>query len=355
MGNIAMPSVRLISFLFLFSNCIPLLAVEFGVYGGVALNHNELSNQTSYNLDALDLFASQEVGKKTEAFIELVFEDSSTGVVADVERFWVSYALHKNVKLGAGRFHTSVGFWNHNYHHGGFLQDTISRPFFLDFEDGNIAIMPVHSIGLKSNIRVKALKGIINFDFLTGNGSSLNDAGEILIYNSEPEHNIKTSISSRLSYTNATQFEMGLSFLRNQFTAANAFGANLASDFIYSQNVFALDFKLDLKLFYILTELFSLSIRDEKTDLSENSTAAYFQLGLRLIDNLTFTLRHSILESENNDPFYNLVLQNNNDGEISYQTFTTRYNLNESNSLKLELQRADVATIYSLQWAFLLF
>lgn len=328
-------------------------AVEFGVYGGVTLIHDEVDSRTNYQLDALDLFASQEVGKKTEAFIELAFEDTGSGIIADVERFWINYAISDLLKIGAGRFHSPMGFWNHNYHHGSFLQDTVSRPFFLEFEDGDTAIMPAHSVGLKGNLHFKALNGDVNFDIIGGNGSSLNDNKEILIYNKAPEHRIKTSIASRFSYSHSTRFTSGLSFLNNQFTAENLTGSS-PGDYIFGQQVAALDVKFDMKLFYILTEYYFLKIKNEIAQTDTNANAWYVQFGFRHKNKYILTLRHAQLDTELADAYFNLLLDNNSEN-ISYQTITARYNLNESSSIKIEIQNADDITNYALQWAFLLF
>jgi len=46
-----------------------------------------------------------------------------------------------------GRFHVPSRHWNAIYHHGQFLQTTISRPFLEQFEDDG-GVVPTHSTGL---------------------------------------------------------------------------------------------------------------------------------------------------------------------------------------------------------------
>lgn len=49
--------------------------------------------------------------------------------------------------LWLARFHNPIGYWNTQYHHGGFLQNTVSRPGIMTFETAGGPI-PNHLTGL---------------------------------------------------------------------------------------------------------------------------------------------------------------------------------------------------------------
>ena len=64
----------------------------------------------------------------------------STGL----ERLIVKYAFSDRFKLSAGRYHSPVGYWNSSFHHGSWLQTTISRPEAVKFGS---KIVPIHFVG----------------------------------------------------------------------------------------------------------------------------------------------------------------------------------------------------------------
>jgi len=68
--------------------------------------------------------------------------------VFEFQRFVLNYTRSDAFNIAAGRYHTALGYWNHTYHHGTWLQPSISRPeiFRFEFEGG---VMPEHSVGVE--------------------------------------------------------------------------------------------------------------------------------------------------------------------------------------------------------------
>lgn len=59
-----------------------------------------------------------------------------------------------------GRFHNPIGYWNSQFHHGAFLETSVSRPAIVDFEDDN-GPLPMHLAGLLlEGIREKHNQGL---------------------------------------------------------------------------------------------------------------------------------------------------------------------------------------------------
>lgn len=105
-------------------------------------------NSNHFALGQFDLFVRRDIGEKGRFLGETVIEtkdDGSTGV--DLERAILSYRPFDGLEIGAGRYHTHLGWWNVNYHHGEWLQPTVGRPAGFAFEDGG-GILPVHEVGL---------------------------------------------------------------------------------------------------------------------------------------------------------------------------------------------------------------
>jgi hypothetical protein len=62
----------------------------------------------------------------------------------EAERMFVKYEFSDLFKLSAGRYHTPIGYWNSAFHHGAWLQTTVSRPEMAKFGS---RIMPIHFVG----------------------------------------------------------------------------------------------------------------------------------------------------------------------------------------------------------------
>lgn len=106
-------------------------AVNFGLFSDVRLSSSSLEGEnTGFALGDLDFYATEEISDNTRGFIELVFENTSSGIVTDLERLWIMRTFTDEFKLSAGRFHSPLGRWNRTYHHGSLVQATITRPFF---------------------------------------------------------------------------------------------------------------------------------------------------------------------------------------------------------------------------------
>jgi hypothetical protein len=68
----------------------------------------------------------------------------ATGFNAEVERLILRFDQSDRFKLSFGRYHTPINWWNTAYHHGSWLQTTISRPEMIQFGG---RLLPVHFIG----------------------------------------------------------------------------------------------------------------------------------------------------------------------------------------------------------------
>ena len=67
-----------------------------------------------------------------------------TGYAVEVERSFLRYDFSDAFKLSGGRFHTPIGYWNTAYHHGTWLQTTVSRPEMVKYGS---QFIPTHFVG----------------------------------------------------------------------------------------------------------------------------------------------------------------------------------------------------------------
>jgi hypothetical protein len=80
----------------------------------------------------------------------------------DLERFQVGWEPSEHSVIWFGRFHQASSVWNHQHHHGQFLQTSITRPAAEEWEDAGGSI-PQHFVGVltESNWRAGKHSGIL--------------------------------------------------------------------------------------------------------------------------------------------------------------------------------------------------
>ena len=93
----------------------------------------------------------------------------ATGFNAEVERTIIRYDHNDRLKVSFGRYHTPVNYWNTAFHHGAWLQTTISRPEMTQFGG---SFIPVHFIGGLVEGAVPAGGLNLNYNVGVGNGRS---------------------------------------------------------------------------------------------------------------------------------------------------------------------------------------
>ena len=127
------------------------------------------------------LHLSSALSQKVTVFSELSFtarSDASTGSPAapgfnpEVERLILRYDLNDYFKISFGRYHTPINYWNTAFHHGQWLQTTISRPEMTQFGG---SFIPVHFVG--TLVEGVTPAGGLNLNYNVGLG---NGRGQVL-------------------------------------------------------------------------------------------------------------------------------------------------------------------------------
>lgn len=356
--------------------CAPAVAVEFSVFGDVSVTGGDGDHdKTSFNLGALDLYSSHDVSENTSAFMEVVFEDPGDGFIVDVERLWIKHAFKPSFALSAGRFHTPLGFWNYNYHHGVLIQDTVSRPFFLEFEEGHEGLFPTHLVGLVAEGRWFAGQSVFGYQLGVGNGPSVDTtewtpaSGAELEVKNVADLNDGKLLVGRLAYTHMERrFQFGVFGMRNDIVEGGAEdptdnaslrprGADL-----FFQTVAGVDMHWSFKRLYVMGEYYLLRTTDNIPTPAitvnpgrHDSHAYYVQVGWRATAKLTPVYRISANAFTEDDSYYRLL---GVDRE-THHVVAFRYEVDPSNAIRMEVNHAqpDGApehTSVTLQWFFLL-
>ena len=102
---------------------------------------------------------------------------AAAGFNAELERAIIRYDHSDRVKFSFGRYHTPVNYWNNTFHHGSWLQTTISRPEMTQFGG---SFIPVHFVGslVEGNVPAGGLNLNYNVGVGNGRGSIISRGGD---------------------------------------------------------------------------------------------------------------------------------------------------------------------------------
>jgi hypothetical protein len=102
---------------------------------------------------------------------------SPTGYAFEVERSILRYDFDDAIKISVGRYHTPIGYWNTAFHHGTWLQTTVSRPEMIKFGS---QLIPTHFVGAfaEGNLPTPGLGLQYMVGVGNGRGSTISRAGD---------------------------------------------------------------------------------------------------------------------------------------------------------------------------------
>ncbi|MGH9474676.1 MAG: hypothetical protein ACRD1M_18255, partial [Terriglobales bacterium] len=103
---------------------------------------------------------------------EVSWTAGANGFTTTLERSVLRYDFNDNFKISVGRYHTPIIYWNTAYHHGLWLQTTISRPELIQFGG---RLIPVHFVGMLAQGTVPQ-SGSLNLQYDVGIGNGRNDS-----------------------------------------------------------------------------------------------------------------------------------------------------------------------------------
>ena len=183
-------------------------------FGDVDFSTTDQKRTTSgFNLGQLDLHLASALSRKVTYFGELTFNAQPTGYTVEVERSIIRYDYNDYFKLSFGRYHTPIGYWNTAFHHGAWLQTTISRPDMVRFGG---TFIPVHFLGLLAEGNIPSGGAGLSYNVGVGNGrgsmiSRPGDAGD--------NNNNRAWVANLYSRpTRLYGLQMGISVYRDKIT-----------------------------------------------------------------------------------------------------------------------------------------
>jgi hypothetical protein len=170
--NVAAPSLNLAGFSDFTFAATDQKGIPSGFSEGQFILHinSHLSSKVSF-LGEISLTARSDAGTGTPP---------ATGFNAEVERSIIRFEHNDHFKVSFGRYHTPINYWNTTFHHGQWLQTTVSRPEMTQFGG---KFIPVHFVGALVEGATPAGGLNFNYNFGVGNGrgnviSRAGDAGD---------------------------------------------------------------------------------------------------------------------------------------------------------------------------------
>ncbi|MEO6697289.1 MAG: hypothetical protein ABIN45_04740 [Gammaproteobacteria bacterium] len=146
---------------------------------------------------ALDIFYSADYGR-LRLLSELEVEITEREI--EIERLQAGWLFGSGTTAWIGRFHTPLGYWNTQYHHGSYLQTAVTRPGIMEFH-GLKAPLPLHIAGLLVEGTHPLENQEIHYQISLGAGPNLQHHGlepvDFLNLNTGAH---KFSAAARLSY-----------------------------------------------------------------------------------------------------------------------------------------------------------
>lgn len=183
-------------------------------FADVNFSETDAPQPGGFSMGQLVLHFASALAPRVSVFAETSLAPRSGAPYSpDVERALIRYDFADRFKLSFGRYHTPIGYWNNAYHHGLFLQTTISRPEMIQF---GTVLQPVHFVGLlaEGTVPGDALGLGYSVGLGNGRGSALRDAGDA--GDSNTHRAWLANVHARPAGVNALQF--GASLYRDRIS-----------------------------------------------------------------------------------------------------------------------------------------
>ncbi len=170
--------------------------------------NSSLPAHSGFQAGEFDLFISSKLSEHLSFISEVVLGPDDTNVFGiDIERYQLTYKANRYLSISAGRFHTSIGYYNTAYHHGNWFSTAEGRPIMYLFEDSG-GVLPVHMVGLSATGEVPHAEYLgLHWIAEVGNGLSSNPYASNSVQNFYTDRNYK---ATNLAFFMKPQFLSGL-------------------------------------------------------------------------------------------------------------------------------------------------
>lgn len=178
---------------------------------------------TAFQAGEFDLFMTSKLSDHLSFLAEVVLGPDATNEFGlDIERYELTYRANQFFSATAGRFHTSIGYYNTAYHHGNWFSTAEGRPIMYLFEDSG-GVLPVHSVGVSLKGMVPHAEKVgLHWIAEVGNGNASNPAG-VAVQNLYSDRNYKaTNLAAYISPQKLSGLQIGGSWYHDGLNPSQA-------------------------------------------------------------------------------------------------------------------------------------
>jgi hypothetical protein len=250
----------------------------------------------------------------------------------NLERFQLGLHAGDEATVWLGRFHNPIGYWNMQFHHGGFLQTTITRPGIMAFETAG-GVIPNHLTGFLWEGLHELGEGGLYYTVGAGAGPQINKGLEAFNL-VEPGGSHRPGVSFRLGYQPISYGidEIGVSGAYNQIHSDELAVKNV-NQFVASAYA-----NRQIDSVRLLSEVVYLNNTLESPlggKTHDDFLSAYGQVEWQLNPTWTLVGRVEGTFGARNDPYLAMFPKYVEDRFLG----GVRFKLNHSNALKVEASR----------------
>lgn len=142
---------------------------------------DQKGSNSGFNMGQFVLHFASALSGKVSYFGEVSLSAEPTTYDLAVERSIVRYDYNDYFKLSFGKYHTPLGYWNTAFHHGAWLQTSISRPEMVKFGG---SLIPIHFVGAQAEGNIPSGSLGLGYSLGLGNGrsspfSKAGDSGDV--------------------------------------------------------------------------------------------------------------------------------------------------------------------------------
>ena len=277
----------------------------------------------------LDFYLTPHLGDRTRALFELNTEvDSDGGVNVDLERAQIGYQFGDQATVWLGRFHTPYGYVTTSLHHGAWVNNTLRRPKFLQFED-NGGILPAHTVGLWATGALRADSGRVLYDAYLGNSQHIVDG--VLDMQNAGTSNGQLMGGGRLGYQFEGSYTEGLTLGLHALTARVMDDQLNSTTRLLFYGGYAV---YDTDRWENIAELYLFNNQDQSFGTgTHHSTAGFVQIGYRTAWGTPYT-RYERASLSQSDPYF---YEQTSGGSYWRGALGVRFDIDLKSAIKLEL------------------
>jgi hypothetical protein len=300
--------------------------VQAFVFGDAVYAEEEGAPGAGFDLGQIVAHANATLSDRVAFFGELSITPTNSAYRLAMERAILRFEANDAFKLGVGRYHTPVSYWNTEFHHGLWLQGSVARPEAIRFGS---RFIPVHFVGAMAEGNFTGTP--LHYAAGLGNGRSDNlvGAGD----GGDNDGHVAAVISASLRPASLFGFRVGGALYLDKITQPGAVPET--DERIASAHVVWARDRVEA-----IAEVIDVQHSEVGTDTSTGSTAVYVHVGYRLQgrwDDLTPYGRWEDTSIDATDVVFGGVLD-----EYTAWIGGLRYDFDDFAALKVEYRRQEV-------------